>query len=84
MEFGGVVDDVAQECIPACSRDRHGLHKFIDDAEARWWAINTPAWSPWRCLPQHFHKGKLLERPTNITAPQPPSDDVQRAGTEVA
>ncbi|EKF24173.1 hypothetical protein C731_1933, partial [Mycolicibacterium hassiacum DSM 44199] len=31
-----------------------------------------------------FHKGKLLERPTEITPPTPPSDGDQQAGTEVA
>jgi len=31
-----------------------------------------------------FHKGKLLERPADITPQTPPSDDDQHAGTEVA
>jgi transposase-like protein len=31
-----------------------------------------------------FHKGKPLERPTDITAPQPHSDSDEQAGTEVA
>ncbi|GEM_PF-1623854 len=31
-----------------------------------------------------FHKGKLLERPTDITPPTPASDGDRNSGTEVA
>ncbi|PBA08380.1 IS256 family transposase, partial [Mycobacterium avium] len=31
-----------------------------------------------------FHKGKLLERPTEITPTQPPTDGAEQPGTEVA
>jgi len=31
-----------------------------------------------------FHKGELLEQPTDITPPTPPSDGDQQAGKEVA
>lgn len=59
-------------------------YKLIDAASARWRAINAPHLVALVRAGAVFHKGKLLERPTDIT-PTPPSDgDPQQAGTEVA
>jgi hypothetical protein len=59
-------------------------YKLIDAAQARWRAVNAPHLVALVRAGAVFHKGKLLERPTDITAPQPPSDRDQQAGTEVA
>lgn len=58
-------------------------YKLIDAAQARWRSINAPHLVALVRAGAVFHKGKLLERPTDIT-PTPPSDVGQHAGTEVA
>lgn len=56
-------------------------YKLIDAAQGRWRAVNAPHLVALVRAGAVFHKGKLLERPTNIAPPTPPSDgDV----TEVA
>jgi transposase-like protein len=59
-------------------------YKLIDAAQARWRAVNAPHLVALVRAGAVFHKGKLLERPTDITPPQSPSDGDQGAGTEVA
>jgi transposase-like protein len=59
-------------------------YKLIDAAQARWRAVNAPHLVALVRAGAVFHKGKLLERPTDITPPQPPSDGDEQAGTEVA
>ena len=58
-------------------------YKLIDAAQARWRSVNAPHLVALVRAGAVFHKGKLLERPTDIT-PTPPSDGGQHAGTEVA
>lgn len=58
-------------------------YKLIDAAQARWRSVNAPHLVPLVRAGAVFHKGKLLERPTDIT-PTPPSDGDQHTGTEVA
>lgn len=59
-------------------------YKLIDAAQARWRAVNAPHLVALVRAGAVFHKGKLLERPTDITPPQPPSNGHERTGTEVA
>ena len=59
-------------------------YKLLDAARARWRAVNASHLVALVRAGAVFHKGKLLERPTDITPPQPPSDRDQQAGTEVA
>ncbi|MCH9667826.1 MAG: IS256 family transposase [Actinomycetia bacterium] len=60
-------------------------YKLIDAAQARWRSVNAPHLVALVRAGATFHKGKLLERPTDITSPTPPSHgDDQQAGTEVA
>jgi len=59
-------------------------YKLIDAAQGRWRAVNAPHLVALVRAGAVFHKGKLLERPTDITPPKPPSDGDQKAGTEVA
>jgi hypothetical protein len=59
-------------------------YKLIDAAQARWRAVNAPHLVAQVRAEAIFHKGKLLERPTEITPPTPPSDGEQHSGTEVA
>ncbi|MGE3658026.1 MAG: IS256 family transposase [Mycolicibacterium sp.] len=59
-------------------------YKLIDAAQARWRAVNAPHLVALVRAGAVFHKGKLLERPINITPPTPPSDGDQHSGTEVA
>ena len=59
-------------------------YKLIDAAQARWRAVNAPHLVALVRAGAVFHKGKLLERPTDITAPTPPSDGDQHTETEVA
>ncbi|RIT00529.1 IS256 family transposase, partial [Mycobacteroides abscessus] len=49
-------------------------YKLIDAAQARWRAVNAPHLVALVRAGAVFHKGKLLERPTDITPPTPPSD----------
>jgi transposase-like protein len=59
-------------------------YKLIDAAQARWRAVNAPHLVALVRAGAVFHKGKLLERPTDITPSTPPSDGYQQTGTEVA
>jgi transposase-like protein len=59
-------------------------YKLIDAAQARWRAVNAPHLVALVRAGAVFHKGKLLERPTDITPPTPPSDGDEPVGTEVA
>ena len=59
-------------------------YKLIDAAQARWRSVNAPHLVALVRAGAVFHKGKLLERPTDITRPTPPSDDDRQSGTEVA
>jgi Transposase, Mutator family len=49
-------------------------YKLIDAAQARWRAVNAPHLVALVRAGAIFRNGKLLERPTDITPPQPPSD----------
>jgi hypothetical protein len=58
-------------------------YKLIDAAQARWRAVNAPHLVALVCAGAVFHKGKLLERPVDIT---PDTSDAEPAntGSEVA
>ena len=56
-------------------------YKLIDAAQARWRAVNAPHLVALVRAGAVFLKGKLLERPINITPVEP---DVESTGTEVA
>ena len=58
-------------------------YKLIDAAQARWRAVNAPHLVAQVRAGAIFHKGKLLERPTDITPPEP-TTEAQSAGSEVA
>ena len=58
-------------------------YKLIDAAQARWRAVNAPHLVALVRAGAVFHKGKLLERPTDITPPAA-STETQTAETEVA
>ena len=58
-------------------------YKLIDAAQTRWRSVNAPHLVALVRAGAVFHKGKLLERPTDIT-PTPPSAGGQHTGTEVA
>ncbi|BBY56073.1 IS256 family transposase [Mycolicibacillus koreensis] len=58
-------------------------YKLIDAAQARWRAVNAPHLVALVRAGAVFHKGKLLERPADITPPEAPAE-AQTAGTEVA
>lgn len=58
-------------------------YKLIEAAQARWRKVNAPELVALVRAGAVFHKGKLLERPTDITPePMPPADET--AGSEVA
>jgi transposase-like protein len=59
-------------------------YKVIDAAQARWRAVNAPHLVALVRAGAVFHKGKLLERPTDITPPQPTTSDGEHTETEVA
>ena len=59
-------------------------YKLIDAAQARWRAVNAPHLVALVRAGAVFHKGTLLERPTDISPPPPASHRDQEAGTEVA
>jgi putative transposase len=46
-------------------------YKLIDAAQARWRAVNAPHLVALVRAGAVFHKGKLLERPTDITPAEP-------------
>jgi putative transposase len=58
-------------------------YKLIEAAQARWRAVNAPHLVALVRAGAIFHKGKLLERPTDIT-PDPSTADPETAGSEVA
>lgn len=58
-------------------------YKLIEAAQARWRKVNAPELIAPVRAGAIFHKGKLLERPTNIT-PGPSTTDDETAGSEVA
>jgi hypothetical protein len=55
-------------------------YKLIDAAQARWRAMNAPHLVALVRAGTVFHKGKLLERPVDITPPEP----AESTETEVA
>ena len=55
-------------------------YKLIDAAQSRWRAVNAPRLVALVRPGAVFHKGKLLERPTEIT----PTTPTQSTETEVA
>jgi putative transposase len=55
-------------------------YKLIDAAQARWRAVNAPHLVALVRAGTVFHKGKLLERPVDITPPEP----AESTETEVA
>jgi putative transposase len=55
-------------------------YKLIDAAQARWRAVNAPHLVALVRAGAVFHKGKLLERPIDITPPEP----TESTKTEVA
>ncbi|MDZ7912931.1 MAG: IS256 family transposase [Rhodococcus sp. (in: high G+C Gram-positive bacteria)] len=58
-------------------------YKLIDAAQARWRAVNAPHLVALVRAGAVFHKGKLLERPTDITA-NIGADEPASTGSEVA
>ncbi len=56
-------------------------YKLIDAAQARWRAVNAPHLVALVRAGAVFHKGKLLERPVDITPTEP---DAESTKTEVA
>ncbi len=58
-------------------------YKLIEAAQTRWRAVNAPHQVALVRAGAVFRKGKLLERPINIT-PQPSTAEPKTAGTEVA
>ena len=59
-------------------------YKLIDAAQARWRAVNAPHLVALVRAGAVFHKGKLLERPVDITPPDPADNPATTTGTEVA
>ncbi|MFY1620962.1 transposase [Micromonospora sp. WMMD736] len=59
-------------------------YKLIDAAQARWRAVNAPHLIAPVRVGAVFHKGKLLERPTDITTAVPTANDADPTGSEVA
>ena len=59
-------------------------YKLIDAAHARWRAVNAPHLVALVRAGAVFHKGKLLERPVDITPPEPADNPATPTGTEVA
>ena len=58
-------------------------YKLIDAAQARWRVVNAPHLVALVRAGATFHKGKLLERPTDIT-PDTSNIEPETAGSEVA
>jgi putative transposase len=58
-------------------------YKLIDAAQARWRAVNAPHLVALVRAGAVFHKGKLLERPTDITS-EPLTTEAAVVGSEVA
>ena len=58
-------------------------YKLTDATHARWRAVNAPHLVALVRAGAMFHKGKLLERPIDIT-PDTSNADPSNAGSEVA
>jgi len=58
-------------------------YKLIEAAQARWRKVNAPELVALVRAGALFHKGKLLERPVDIT-PSPSTNPADTTGTEVA
>jgi hypothetical protein len=58
-------------------------YKLIDVAQARWRPIKAPHLVALVRAGATFHKGKLLERPVDIT-PEAPNAEPETAGSEAA
>lgn len=58
-------------------------YKLIDAAQARWRAVNAPHLVALVRAGAVFHKGKLLERPTDIS-PNTGAVEPESTGAEVA
>ena len=58
-------------------------YKLIDAAQLRWRAVNAPHLVALVRTGAVFHKGKLLERPTDIT-PEASTTEPETAESEVA
>lgn len=58
-------------------------YKLIDAAQARWRAVNAPNLVAPVRAGAVFHKGKLLERPADIT-PEKSTTEAETGGREVA
>lgn len=58
-------------------------YKLIEAAQSRWRAVNAPHMVALVRAGAVFHKGKLLERPTDIT-PQPTTAEPETIGSEAA
>lgn len=58
-------------------------YKLLEAAQARWRKVNAPELVALVRNGALFHKGKLLERPHDIT-PDPSTDPAETTGTEVA
>jgi len=59
-------------------------YKLIEAAQTRWRAVNAPHLVALVRAGAIFHKGKLLERPIDITPPEPTNNEPIPAGSEVA
>lgn len=59
-------------------------YKLIDAAQARWRAVNAPHLVALVRAGATFHKGKLLERPIDITGLEPIQNPTAETGSEVA
>ena len=57
-------------------------YKLIDAAQARWRAVNAPHLVALVRAGAVFHKGKLLERPTDITPAEPTAINAERRSPE--
>ena len=58
-------------------------YKLIDAAQARWRKANAPELFALIRAAANFHKGKLLERPPDIT-PETSTTEAATVGSEVA
>ena len=58
-------------------------YKLIEAAQTRWRAVNAPHLVALARAGSRFHKGKLIERPTDITPESSPSQ-TDSTETEVA
>jgi putative transposase len=59
-------------------------YKLIDAAQARWRAVNAPHLVALVRAGAVFNKGKLLERPTDITPCEPADNTAATTEAEIA